>query len=449
MARERELWTPQRVLALQSAFRDVDPLMTDERFAQDVLRVAPRSLYLWKRRPGMQLRPATQRALTDALGSAPPEVVARFDELTSGLAASRPTSLEPGSNHYRFGLVETLSALGATENETYATPYDPSQLAGAILDWISTPKLQEPGSSPVNASDVEHVRATTRALDSIERTMGGADCRRTATRFLHDIALPLLNSPHPDGAHAELFSAVAELGEVVGWMAYDAGEHGIAQFYFTHSLRLTRESGDDALAAYLMTSLTHQALFVDNPRDALRISTTAVDVAQSAGNFQVVAESELLSARALAQLGDTRAGSAALTRAERAFLRREHSISRPWASQWNETIFASHAGTTWLRLGNTEKARGLMRGVWDASSRHPRRRVYAGAELGIAAARAGDVDEAAQMARRILPLVVKIDSKRARHHLGRLVNELTPHSATTLVQEVLEDAATVMREDNP
>ncbi|WP_157553300.1 hypothetical protein [Jiangella gansuensis] len=439
MTDERMIWTPERVLAFQAAFRDHDPLMTDERFAQDILRIAPRSLYLWKRRPDMRLRPGTQQALNDALQAAPEPVVARLRELTSSADA------EPPARHavvgYRLQLADTLSALDDAATDGPELAYEPSSLAAAVLDWISTPRLADPRNLSVGAQDVEHIRATTQALDALERTMGGPGCRQTATSFLHDVAMPMLAAHQEAGVHAELFSAVAELCEVVGWMAYDAGEHGTAQAYFTHALRLTREAGDDALAAYLMTSLTHQAMFLGHPRDALRIARTATEVANSAQELQVVAEGELLSARALAHLGDAHEGAAALTRAENAFERRSQKPLRTWAAHWDDVIFSSHAGTTWLQLGDTSKARRLMRRVWDASSRHPRRRIYAGAELGIAAARSGDIDEATSMAQQILPLVSQLDSRRAQHHLRRLADELKEHSSATLVKDVLNEIA--------
>lgn len=440
MGTERMAWMPNRVFALQEAYRAHNPLLTHEQFAQDILNVAPRSLYLWKVRPGTSLRPGTQRALDAALRNAPPAVVARFHDLVAGRppdpARSRDSQI---ATTYSFGLSDTLRLLGEISRQSATgIQYLPDNLAATVLDWIASPRRTSL-SLTIDDQDVDHIRETTRALDAIERTIGGPGCRSTATNFLRDVALPMLNAHHETAVHSDLFSAVAELCELIGWMAYDAGDLGLAQASFTHALRLAREAGDDALAAFLMTSLSHQALFAGHARHALRLASAASQVAGSANQAQVVAEGELLSARALAQLGEKREGVAALARAEHAFDRQADAPDRSWLAQWDETIFSSHSATVWLTLGKATEARRLMQRVWDTSLRHPRRRIYAGAELGIASLHTGDLDEAVTMAESLLPTLSASDSWRSRHHYKRLVSEIARRSTPQMVKHLLSE----------
>ena len=61
--------------------------------------------------------------------------------------------------------------------------------------------------------------------------------------------MPLLRARHPDRVSGELFSAAAEVAEMLGFSAYDAGRHGAAQRYFAQGLRLAGEAGDPVLGA--------------------------------------------------------------------------------------------------------------------------------------------------------------------------------------------------------
>ncbi len=168
-------------------------------------------------------------------------------------------------------------------------------------------------------------------------------------------------------------------------MYYDAGQHGMGQAYFTQALRLAREVGDYALSAYLMTSITHQALHVGQAGSALRVAKAARNVAESAGSPQVLVEADLLVARSHARLGAVSDATSALHQAEQSYELIESAEPRAWEPQWDEIMFASHAGTCWNDLGNTKEARRHLTQVWEGSGDRPRRRIYSAAELGIAA----------------------------------------------------------------
>lgn len=446
MSLRRRPWTPDAVQALQDAFRAVYPSMTDEEFALEILRVAPRTLYLWRTRPKTRLREGTQQALDRTLADAPAAIQSHFRSLIplglnhSSQAGALVTS-GPSPTAYSTNLDGALAALGSLADPSSGPAvYRPEDLAEAVLDWL-TSAIGQPVTADgarVTSGNVEQVRATISALDTIERRIGGAGCRETATRYLHDVALPLLHQDVESNARTDLFSAVAELCEVVGWMYYDAGQHGVAQSYFTQALRLTREVGDDALSAYLMTSITHQALHVGEARSALRVAKAARSVAESADSPHVLVEADLLVARSHAALGQVGDATAALQRAEQSYELRESAGPRSWEPQWDDVMFASHAGTCWNDVGNTAEARRLLTHVWEASEDRPRRRIYSAAELGIAAVREGELELACQHANDIVALKGSVDSNRTREHLDRLTSRLRPFLSTRVVREFFD-----------
>jgi hypothetical protein len=101
-----------------------------------------------------------------------------------------------------------------------------------VLDWLTSSigqAVEGGDGGRVTAGNVAQIRTMISAIDTIERTVGGAECRATARRYLHTVALPMLQREVESHARTELFSAVAELCEVVGWMYYDAGRHGVGQ----------------------------------------------------------------------------------------------------------------------------------------------------------------------------------------------------------------------------
>lgn len=442
-----EIWTPATVQVFQDAYRAVHPLMTDEEFAQDVLRIATRTLYNWRSRPETKLRSVVQRELSRALIAAPPEVVERFRAMqypSDGGPPGPEDSVGPSQAPTSYpaaleGAITVLASLADPSAEL--TNYRPGDLANTVLDWLTTSIGQATGGTEggrVTAGNVAQVRTMISAIDTIERTVGGAECRATAQRYLHKVALPMLHQEVESQARNDLFSAVAELCEVVGWMFYDAGRQGIGQAYFTQALRLTREVRDDALSAYLMTSISHQALHLSEPAAALRVAKAARNVAESARSPHVLVEADLLVARSHAALGQAGDATAALRRAEHSYERSEAAGARAWEPQWDDVMFASHAGTCWSDIGNFKEARRLLTHVWESSADRPRRLIYSAAELGIAAAREGEVDLACQHGEDVVALRINVDSNRTQQNLDRLADELRPYGKSSVVRDFFD-----------
>lgn len=58
-------------------------------------------------------------------------------------------------------------------------------------------------------------------------------------------------------------------------MAYDSGEHGVAQRYLTQVLAYARHAGDYALGAEILAAQAHQALYVAWQGEAIDLSRSA------------------------------------------------------------------------------------------------------------------------------------------------------------------------------
>jgi hypothetical protein len=52
---------------------------------------------------------------------------------------------------------------------------------------------------------------------------------------------------------------LTELGQLTGWVAYDAGLHALAQRYWIAALRAAHTADDPALGAYIVSWMAQQA----------------------------------------------------------------------------------------------------------------------------------------------------------------------------------------------
>ena len=126
---------------------------------------------------------------------------------------------------------------------------------------------------------------------------------------------------YSDAVGQELFGAAAELTRLAGWMAYDLEQHGLAQRYLIQALRLAGQAGDHALGGEILAGMSHQAIYVGQPDDALDLARAAQASADKAGLPVLLAESLIMEAHAHAVNKDAAACGSALNAAEHAFAR--------------------------------------------------------------------------------------------------------------------------------
>ena len=317
--------------------------------------------------------------------------------------------------------------------------YDPNALTGAVLDWLFAnghDDLNRTGSLAVTMADVVEIRRATETFDHLDRQIGGEKSREVAARYLRDRVAPRLRGHYTDQVCRELFAATAVLCEIIGWMAYDTGRHVAGQRYFVQALRMAEAAGDRALGAYILTSLSDQALYMHNPDVALRLARAATG---QAGTAAVVrAEAAVFEARSHAQLADARAAGEALARAE-ALLSEAASSERPdWSSPFDDVVFSSHAGTCWVDLGVASPASEHFEAVLERLQGQARRQVYGTVQLARIALLGKDADQAASLGLRALDTPGALQSVRSRRHVTDLAAKLKPHVANSTARDFVE-----------
>jgi len=325
--------------------------------------------------------------------------------------------------------------------------YDANALASATLDWlfaVAQDDLARTGSLVVTSADVAEIREATLTFDQLDRRVSGDQSREVAARYMRDRLMPRIHGTYSETVGRELFAATAILCEIIGWMAYDTGRHSAGQRYFTQALRMAEEANDRALGSFILASMSDQALYLRHPEQALRLARAASD---RAGSVAVVgAEAAVLEARSQAVLSDVRACADALGRAER-HLSLAGVADRPdWSSPFDEVVFASHAGTCFVDLGEATRAEHHFQSVLEQLHGQPRRQVYGTIQLARVALLDRDVDQASALGTAAFDAINGLESSRSRRHVDDLAVSLKPHmrnrSAREFVERITGEAGT-------
>jgi len=113
-----------------------------------------------------------------------------------------------------------------------------------------------------------------------------------------------------------LHVALAELGQLAGWVAYDAGHHGLAQRYYLAALRAAHSADDRPLGAHILGCMAYQATHQEQPAEAVTLIDTALTGVRGRETPRLLAALYIKQAYARATLRDASACTAAIELAE-------------------------------------------------------------------------------------------------------------------------------------
>ncbi|WP_410675473.1 helix-turn-helix domain-containing protein [Amycolatopsis sp. cmx-4-68] len=328
-----------------------------------------------------------------------------------------------------------------------------SQLpAKAIRGWRAGVTIDdvERSGEPARVRDIDEVITTTKSLDQLDRQFGGDYSRSLAVKYLTDRVLPLLRRPASDLVRRELFQAAAVLCEVIGYMAYDAGLHRRAQHYFIQALRFTQEAGNQAYGSFVLGTMSHQALYLDRPDQALTLAQAAEHSAPSQSLAVVSTEAAMLEATASAALGDASGSIQALCRAEASYERHTATAETPyWMTHWDESVFASFASSAWLDLGDSKAAEPYLQTLWHGTGQQVRRQVFAAGQLARAALLEHDVEQSAHYGNMAAEAAAATGSKRSHRIVRDLLVRLDGHRQLRPVRELTDTVTELLPSEAP
>ncbi len=246
-----------------------------------------------------------------------------------------------------------------------------------------------------------------------------------------------------------LHVALAELGQLCGWGAYDAGQPGIAQRYYIAALRAAHSADDRPLGAHILGSMAYQAAREGQPAAAVTFVETALAGTRGQQTPRLLTALYSRQAYALATLRDSSGCTAAISKA-RAHVERTKQDDEPLYLYWVAPgEVTAGAGRCLLKLGHADQAAALLHegiALFDESFVRDRRNYSI--RLAEALAQPGpqrDLDAAAGQGMAAIDLAESLDSHLGNRRLCDLYNQMKPHYKVPAVRDFLERSRELVR----
>lgn len=340
----------------------------------------------------------------------PGEAVARLDVLTAADMADGPE----------------------VEQASWVSETAPSVITGYLFASPTWQRDEEPLAAATNIA-AARIRTVAQHLMDLDFQFGGGYVRRMLLFYFQSEIVPLLRESHPEATRREIFAAAAEVVQLLGWSAYDAGRHGAAQRYFMQGLRLAREAEDVVLGGRLLSNLSHQANYLGRYDEALQFARAAQASVKNQATPTVTAMLLAMEARALASGGEAQMCIKVLNLAEQAFARRDPQRDPHWIGYFDELELAGEAAHCFRELGQARETQMFAAQAIDPIATPARTRAFISMVDAAGAFRAGNLDEAVDHATNAVKLTGSLQSSRYVKYLtdfhGALIQQYPTNPA--------------------
>ena len=298
-----------------------------------------------------------------------------------------------------------------------------------------------PGAAPVpariGATDVAQIRAMAAHLRALDNRYGGGTMLDAARGFA-GWAQGMLRSEYSEATGRDLKISLAELHELIGWAANDAGRRRVAHLHQAHALMLAREADEPGLVADVLFQIDRASL---HWRDAAapRVSEIGLAMNPGTGYAGTTANLHVNLAWAAALQGDARSMINALGRADEALAEAEDAQVPVWGSHTALMSVGRASGRGWLShytvISHYPRHRGfaelaIERGARALADhrRGPRCAAMDRAEVATAQIRVGDLNAGLANAHRVLDDMAGLRSARARVWLSDISRAAADHA---------------------
>ncbi|MFF9061647.1 regulator [Streptomyces sp. NPDC014882] len=349
-------------------------------------------------------------------------LIGRADEkVAHGDPAARvPAQGRPAARSARPAAVETAPAAGP-----------PAPPAPPVPPAVPRPRgtaERDPGRR-VTGGDIAALRSVGELFRTLDDMYGGGHARQALVRYLEHECEPMLRGSYGEQTGRRLFGAAADLTRLAGWTSFDIAAHGLAQRYFVQALRLSQAAADRAYGSYVLVTMSRQAVYLGHGREAVQLARVAQQGVGTGAPPAVQALLHAVEARGHAVLGEVRACTASLVRAERALEAARPGEEVPfWARFFDEGQLAGefghcHRDLQQFRAAARHAERSLrLRPAGYARSRLFCRIVLATARLGL-----GELDQACQIAAEAAGQATEMRSVRALEYVRDFERRLEPY----------------------
>ncbi|MFC5720384.1 transcriptional regulator [Streptomyces gamaensis] len=368
-----------------------------------------------------------------------------------GSRAENALSLHPDDPALRYP-ASVLSALetvtGLAEDDVLRRelmgqlPFLLTALHEPTRNWLlAVLELPSPSSEGrrVSKARIEQIRTVINTFAEADAQQGGGHGRQALAQYLRTTVLPLLRAESNEHVQRALFDLAGEQAQLIGWMSYDTGHHGLAQRYLLQALRFSEEAQNPVLGAHTMATLSHLAGTLGHADEGVQLAKTGQIALRGASNA-MYADLAVLEARSYAMQGLSRKAAEAVIRAENALHDVVTENEPPEMRFIDHAYIAGEIANTLILLGDPLRAIDFADQSIDASLSQGRAR--RGALSNIALARAHlavrDIDGACLAGGEALRLSGEVDSARTAEALRDLRARMAKFGDVRPVRELVE-----------
>jgi hypothetical protein len=342
--------------------------------------------------------------------------------------------------------VEAVTDLGRADVDRrhfiLAAPFAAVAVIGPSRDWLLNTLDQRPERhARVRLEDVTAVKNMFGEFQRMDVLQGGGSGRLVLAEYMNQHVFPLLRRSHSEEVRRALCEAAAEQTYLLGWMAYDNGEHGTAQRYLVQSLRLAEESKNPALGAHVLAGMADQATLLGNPEEGRRLAQSG-RAGVGRASQACLADLWALEARALAKLGEKTQAAHAVAQSEAAFDRVRPDQEQEWAAFIDLAYLNGEHARTFRDLEHPQQAEEYARRSIDhaAKQRRARRGALSQAALAVSHLQRRDLEAAYAAGLRSLSLSRQVKSSRCLEAVQDVQRRMEPYGDHRLVADFKERA---------
>ncbi|MFF3390629.1 regulator [Streptomyces sp. NPDC002669] len=342
---------------------------------------------------------------------------------------------------------------GGPRGPVPSRPPGPSAPPGAPVPPVVPGPLDTPGvprqrtergpGQRVGSGDVAALRSVGELFRALDNTYGGGHARQALVRYLEHEAEPMLRGTYGEATGRRLFSAAADLTRLAGWTSYDIAAHGLAQRYFVQALRLAQAAGDRAYGSYVLMTMSRQAVYLGHGREAVQLARVAQQGIGSSAPPVVQALLHAVEARAHGVLGEARACTTSLARAEHALETARSGDEVPhWARYFDEAQLADEFGHCHRDLQqHRAAAQHAERSLQLRSPAYARSRLFCRVVLASARLGLGELDQACALGAEAAQQAAEMRSVRATEYVRDFERRLEPYRDAAAVRNYRERVA--------
>ncbi|MDT9684513.1 regulator [Streptomyces sp. TRM76323] len=295
----------------------------------------------------------------------------------------------------------------------------------------------------VTAGDIAALRSIGELFRTLDHAYGGGHARQALVRYLEHEAEPMLRGSYGEATGRRLFGAAADLTRLAGWTSYDIAAHGLAQRYFVQALRLSQAAGDRAYGSYVLITMSRQAVYLGHGREAVQLARVAQQGVGSSAPPVVQSMLHAVEARGHAVLGEVRACTSSLVRAERALEGARPGEEVPhWARSFDEAQLADESAHCHLDLRHYRAAaQHAERALQLYAPGYARSRTFCRVVLAAARLALGELEQACALGAEAARQAADMRSARAVEYVRDFECRLDPHRDALPVRAYRERAA--------